>query len=162
MEPPFGQKSCLTHLCSPEPCAGRLKSLLTNVWPLGSQDQLGQSDRRWGQVTQQQGSLCSVPPAELHPATGRTLSGQVPSSQWPQVPSNPEPLSPDQPRVHLSLQTATSYKSLTDRVLSHHQQHHATRASPGFTPGQAPSLHSKGSPQRSHHLPQEPCRRFSY
>ena len=112
--PPFGQKSCLMHLCSPKPCAGRKcrlkKSLLTNVWPLGSQDQLGQSDRRWGQVTQQQGSLRSVPPPELHPATGWTLSGQVPTYQWPQVPSNPEPSSPDQPRVHLSLQTATSYQ----------------------------------------------------
>ena len=115
MEPPIWTEIMSYASLQPEPCAGRkcrLKKSLTNVWPLGSQDQLGQSDRRWGQVTQQQGSLRSVPPPELHPATGWTLSGQVPTSQWPQVPSNPEPSSsPEQPRVHLSLQTATSYKT---------------------------------------------------
>lgn len=112
--PPFGQKSCLTHLCSPEPCAGRKcrlkKSLLTNVWPLGSQDQLGQSDRRWGQLTQQQGSLCSVPAPELHPAPRWTLSGLVPTFQWPQVPSNPEPSPPDQLRVYCLSKRPPSYK----------------------------------------------------
>ena len=165
--PPFGQKTCLTHLCSPEPCAGKKcglkKSLLTNVWPLGSEDQLGQSDRRWGQLTQQQGSLCSVPAPEWHPAPGWTLVG------WSLPLSGPK--SP--PTLNLHLPTSPEYiclskrpqvtESLSDQVLSHPQQHHATRVSPGSTPGQGPSLHSRASLQRSSPPAlRSPGSRFSY
>ena len=165
--PPFGQKTCLTHLCSPEPCAGKKcglkKSLLTNVWPLGSQDQLGQSDRRWGQLTQQQGSLCSVPAPEWHPAPRWTLVG------WSLPLSGPK--SP--PTLNLHLPTSPEYiclskrpqvtERLSDQVLSHPQQHHATRVSPGSTPGQGPSLHSRASLQRSSPPAlRSPGSRFSY
>ena len=65
--------------------------------------EVGRADPAAGQSV-----LCASPRMASCPQ--RDPGGLVPTSQWPQVPSNPEPSPPDQPRVYLSLRTATSYR----------------------------------------------------
>lgn len=119
--PPFGQKTCLAHLCSPEPCTGKKcglkKSLLKKKKVSANKrvasgipgparwvrQEVGRADPAAGQSV-----LCASPRMASCPQ--RDPGGLVPTSQWPQVPSNPEPSPPDQPRVYLSLRTATSYR----------------------------------------------------